>query len=242
MKLIKTEDYQELSKKGAELLMKEIKELEQPTIGLATGSTPEGLYKELIKYHQEENYSFKNVKSFNLDEYIGLAEEDENSYHYYMNDKLFNHIDIPLKQAYVPDGMAKDLDLECSSYEERIEKSGGIDIQLLGLGVNGHIGFNEPGTSFDSRTQVITLDKSTRNANAHFFSSGGEVPAQAISMGIQTIMDTKKIILLVSGKNKAHALKELLNREITEEFPATILHKHNDVTVIADEDALSELE
>src|SRR5699024_10682452 len=127
-------------------------------------------------------------------------------------------------------------------YEERIEKSGGIDIQLLGLGVNGHIGFNEPGISFDSRTQVITLDKSTQNANAHFFSSGGEVSARAIYMVIQTIMDTKKIILLVTGKNKSHALKELLNSEITEEFPATILHKYNDVTVIADEDALSELE
>src|SRR5699024_1193061 len=156
-------------------------------------------YKELIKYPQEENYSFKNVKSFNLDAYMGLAEEDENRYHYYMNDKLLNHIDIPLKQAYVPDGMETDLEIECSSYEERSENTGGIDIQLLGLGVNGHIRFNEPGTSFDSRTQVITLDKSTRNANAHFFSSGGEVPAQAISMGIQTIMDTKKIILLVSG-------------------------------------------
>src|SRR5699024_9429892 len=136
--------------------MKEIKELEQPTIGLATGSTPEGLYKELIKYHQEENYSFKNVKSFNLDEYIGLAEEDENSYHYHMNDKLSNHIDIPLSEGYVPYGMAKDLGLECSDDEERIEKSGAIEIQLLGLCFNGHIGINEPGTSFDSRTQVIT--------------------------------------------------------------------------------------
>ncbi len=243
MKIIKTKNYKELSKIGAELLIKEIQKLEHPIIGLATGSTPEGLYNEIIKFHQEANHSFRNVCSFNLDEYIGLPENDKNSYHYYMNDKLFNHIDIPLNQAYVPNGMAEDLESECLRYEEAIKESGGIDIQLLGLGVNGHIGFNEPGTSLDSRTQIITLDKSTRNANAHFFSSGGEVPAQAISMGIQSIMETKKVILLVSGKSKAHALKKLLaEEEVTEDFPATILHKHNDVTVIADQEALSELE
>lgn len=241
MKIIKTKNYEELSKIGAELLMEELLKLERPVIGLATGSTPEGLYSEVINFHKKTNHSFENVISFNLDEYIGLAEEDENSYHYYMNDKLFNHINIPFNQAHVPNGMANDLDSECTRYEEAIRDSGGIDIQLLGLGVNGHIGFNEPGTSFDSRTQIIKLDKSTRNANAHFFSLGGEVPAQAISMGIKSIMDTKKVILLVSGKNKAYALKKLLAGEVTEEFPATILHEHNDVTVIADEEALSEL-
>lgn len=239
MKIIKVKNYQELSKIGAELLIDELERLKRPVIGLATGSTPEGLYSEVIKYHKKNNCSFKNVISFNLDEYIGLPEEDINSYHYYMNDKLFNHIDLPLEQAYVPNGMAEDLQAECIRYEEEIKKTGGIDVQLLGLGVNGHIGFNEPGTSFDSRTQVITLNESTRNANAHFFSSGGEVPKQAISMGIKSIMETNKIILLVSGKNKAYALSKLLAGEITEEFPATILHKHNDVTIIADEAALS---
>lgn len=242
MKIIKTKNYNELSEKGAELLIKEIQKIECPVIGLATGSTPEGLYNEIIKYHKKTNHSFKNVCSFNLDEYIGLAEDNENSYHYYMNDKLFNHIDIPLDQAYVPDGMAEDLDSECQRYEEAIKALGGIDIQLLGLGVNGHIGFNEPGTSFDSRTQIVTLKKSTRNANAHFFSSGGEVPEKAISMGIQSIMDTRKIVLLVSGRNKASALKKFLTGEVTEDFPATILHKHDNVTVIADKEALSELE
>ncbi|HLR60041.1 MAG TPA: glucosamine-6-phosphate deaminase [Pseudogracilibacillus sp.] len=242
MKIIKTNNYDELSKKGAELLIEEIKKVERPVIGLATGSTPEGLYNEIIKFHKKTKYSFKNVYSFNLDEYIGLAEDNENSYHYYMNEKLFNHIDIPLAQAYVPDGMAEDLKSECTRYEEAIKALGGIDIQLLGLGVNGHIGFNEPGTSFDSRTQIITLEKSTRNANAHFFSSGGEVPEKAISMGVQSIMDTKKIVLLVSGKNKAAALKRFLTEDVTEDFPATILHKHHDVTVIADKEALSELE
>lgn len=242
LKIIKVENYDELSKKGAELLLKELIKLERPVIGLATGSTPEGVYKEMINYHKEENYSFKNVVSFNLDEYINLPEEDENSYHYYMKDKLFNHIDIPLNQTYVPDGMADDLELECNRYEEAIKQAGGINIQLLGLGVNGHIGFNEPGTAFDSKTHVITLDKSTRNANAHFFASGGDVPEQAISMGIKSIMQAENIILLVSGKNKARALKRFFEEELTEDFPATILHKHKNVTVIADKEALSELE
>lgn len=242
MKIVKVKTYDELSKIGAEILIEELLKKERPVIGLATGSTPEGLYGEIIEYHQKKNISFKNVISFNLDEYIGLDETNENSYHYYMKEKLFDHIDIPQNQAHVPDGMAEDLEFECSRYESEIKKTGGIDIQLLGLGVNGHIGFNEPGTSFDSRTQVITLDKSTRNANAHFFSSGGEVPAQAISMGIKSIMETKKIILLVSGKNKARALKELMKGEVTEEFPATILHNHSNVTIIADKEALSDME
>lgn len=242
MKLIKVSNYDELSKKGAEILVEELVKKEHPVIGLATGSTPEGLYSELIKKHKQSDISFKNVTSFNLDEYIGLDEENENSYHFYMKDKLFDHIDIPFDQAHVPDGMAEDLNGECERYEDEIRKTGGIDIQLLGLGVNGHIGFNEPGTSFDSRTHVITLEESTRNANAHFFASGGEVPAEAISMGVQSIMDTKKVVLLVSGKNKANALKKFMQGEITEEFPATILHKHNDVTIIADKEALSEME
>lgn len=241
MKLIKTKDYNELSKVACELTINYLKELVNPVLGLATGSTPEGLYSCLIDYHKKTGFSFADVKSFNLDEYIGLSEENENSYHYYMNEKLFSHIDIKPENTHVPNGMATDFSFECDRYEKEIKLAKGINLQLLGLGVNGHIGFNEPGTSFQSTTQVITLDKSTRNANAHFFASQGEVPKQAISMGIKSIMETEKIILLASGTKKANALYHLLEGDITEAFPASILNKHADVTIIADEDALSKI-
>jgi len=239
MNVIKAKDYDEMSTLACNLTIERMKNYKRPVLGLATGSTPEGLYRCLIENYEKGNISFNNVTTFNLDEYIGLDENNKNSYHYYMNKKLFEHIDLPKEQAYVPDGVASCFETECKQYEERIKKAGGIDIQLLGLGINGHIGFNEPGTSLKSRTHVVTLDESTRNANAHFFASEGEVPKRAISMGVQTIMESKEIILLVSGEKKAEALKRLMTGNISEQFPASVLHKHDDLTIVADEAALS---
>lgn len=242
MKVIKTKDYDEMSQEACKIIVEKINQLFNPVLGLATGSTPEGLYQYLIEQYKQKKVSFKNAMTFNLDEYVGLAEENKNSYHFYMNDKLFNHIDIQRKNAYVPNGVAEDLQRECETFEQLIANAGGIDLQLLGLGINGHIGFNEPGTPFTSRTHVVRLDESTRNANSHFFASKGEVPNKAISMGIATIMESKEIILLVSGEKKAEALKKLLTGEVNETFPASVLHEHENVTVIADEAALSKVE
>lgn len=242
MNIIKAVDYDEMSRLACQLTLERMKTYKSPVLGLATGSTPEGLYRCLIEQYKRGNISFRNVTTFNLDEYIGLDESNKNSYHYYMNEKLFNHIDLPKENAYVPNGTAASFDKECEQYEKLIRDAGGIDIQLLGLGINGHIGFNEPGTKLDSRTHVVTLDESTRNANAHFFASEGEVPKQAISMGVQTIMESKEIILLVSGEKKAKALKRLITGEVSEDFPASVLHRHRHVTIIADDDALSLIE
>lgn len=241
MKIIKVKDYEALSQKAFELTQSEIEEIEKPVVGLATGSTPEGLYQKMIEHHAT-GYSYEQLISFNLDEYIGLAETDSNSYHYYMNEKLFDHIDIKPENAHVPSGITRDYEKECADYENAIKNSGGIDIQLLGLGVNGHIGFNEPGTPFDSTTHVVELEESTRDANAHYFASKGEVPKEAISMGIATIMRSKKIILLVSGVKKSPALNKLLTKEISEAFPVSALHDHPNVTVIADEAAFTYVE
>src|SRR5699024_1814691 len=227
-----TKDYNDMSNVACELTVQKMKHYEKPVLGLATGSTPEGLYKCLIKNYRNNDVSFKNVTTFNLDEYIGLDEDNENSYHFYMNEKLFDHIDLPKENAHVPNGVCKCFDTECKEYEELIAKAGGIDLQLLGLGINGHIGFNEPGTSLESRTHVVTLEESTRNANAHFFASEGEVPKRAISMGVATIMESKEVILLVSGEKKARALKRLVTGEVSEEFPASILQQHENVTIV----------
>ncbi|WP_373893392.1 glucosamine-6-phosphate deaminase [Virgibacillus natechei] len=238
MEIIKVKDYEEMSEKGCSLLMNKIQQLENPVLGLATGSTPEGLYQKLIEKNQQNEVSFKNVSTFNLDEYVGLEKTDSNSYDYYMNEKLFNHIDIQSNNTHVPNGMASDLQKECSSYEEIIRDAQGVDVQILGLGLNGHIGFNEPGTPFSSRTHAVDLDESTREANARFFDSMNDVPMKAITMGIETIMESKSIILLVSGEGKAEAVYKLVNGEVTEDFPASILQNHEHVTIVGDEAAL----
>ncbi|WP_085991635.1 glucosamine-6-phosphate deaminase [Oceanobacillus senegalensis] len=238
MNLIKVKDYEEMSNRACEYLVKKIHELDNPVLGLATGSTPEGLYKRLIEKYNSDEVSFKGVTTFNLDEYVGLSKEDPQSYHYYMMDKFFNHIgDISSENIHLPNGTAEDLEQECKDYEVLIRKAGHVDIQVLGIGKNGHIGFNEPGTPFTSRTHVVELDESTRQANSRFFDSMDDVPKQAISMGIETIMESKEIILLVSGEGKAEALARLLetDAETTEDFPASVLRKHNHVTIIADE-------
>lgn len=240
MKVVKVKDYDEMSEKACSFILDKIQRLENPVLGLATGSTPEGLYKQLIEKYQQKEVSFEKVSTFNLDEYVGMAKEDFQSYHYYMNHKLFKHIDISMDHVNLPNGIAENLDKECRDYESRILQAGQVDIQVLGIGVNGHIGFNEPGTPFTSRTHIVDLDDSTRKANARYFDSIDDVPKQAITMGIETIMESKEILLLVSGSKKGEALASLLNDEdeVSQDFPASILKHHQRVTVIADQAAL----
>jgi len=239
LKVIQAKDYDDMSEKACEMITDSLKGLENPVLGLATGSTPEGLYQRIIEKYEQKEISFQNAMTFNLDEYVGLAKDDPNSYYHYMNEKLFKHIDIPKEHIHIPNGTAADLEKECNDYEQLILAQNHIDLQLLGLGVNGHIGFNEPGTPFSSRTSVVDLVESTINANARFFDSIDDVPTQAISMGIKTIMESQEIILLASGESKAEAIAKLINGEVSEEFPASILKNHKRVTVIADEAALA---
>lgn len=237
LKLITTSNYEELSQKAAGEIISRIQRNPSLNLGLATGSTPTGLYQELIKDHKQNQTSYKEINTFNLDEYMGIPKEDRNSYHYFMCEHLFEHIDIPLDQTHIPDGTAMDLDEECRRYEHFIEEHGGIDLQILGIGQNGHIGFNEPGTPFDSRTHIIDLSESTRKANSRFFESLEDVPKQAITMGIDSIMDSKEIFLLVSGSSKAKALARLMNGDVSEQFPASVLQNHPNVTIFADKEA-----
>ncbi len=239
MEVIRVKDFDEMSERAASFLAERIERLENPVLGLATGSTPEGLYQCLIKKYNQGEISFKQVKSFNLDEYVGLEKTDPNSYYYFMKRNLFDHVDISLNHVRVPNGVAADLQQECDEHEKAIKAAGGIDVQLLGIGANGHIGFNEPGSTFKSKTHVADLDESTIQANSRFFNSMEEVPTQAISMGIETIMNSKEILLLISGESKAEALAKLLHGEVTEKVPASILKNHPNVTVIADEAAFT---
>lgn len=238
MQLVKVDNYEEMSRKACSILVEHIQENQNPVIGLATGSTPEKLYSCLIDEYKQGKVSFQHVTTFNLDEYVGLKKDDVNSYHHYMKEKLFDHVDLEEDRIHLPNGQSGNVEQDCLAYEKQIEEAGGIDIQVLGLGLNGHIGFNEPGTPFSSLTHAVELSQSTRRANARFFSGIDEVPTQAISMGIASIMASKKILLLVSGKQKAEALHRLLNSEVTEAFPASILQTHPDVTILADELAL----
>ncbi len=227
-----------MSQKAAAYIIDKVRVKPNLKLGLATGGTPIGTYQNLIKDHQEHGTSYQQVVTFNLDEYIGISSDHENSYRFYMNDHLFNHIDIPIGQTFIPNGNADNIEAECVRYEQLIQHYGGIDLQILGIGSNGHIGFNEPGTSFHSKTHVIDLAPSTIKANARFFSSLAEVPTKAITMGISTIMNSKEILLLVSGENKKEAMKKLSTGEISESFPASVLRNHSNVTIMVDQAAL----
>lgn len=238
MKLIRTENYTEMSLVAGKLIVDKIRSNPSLTLGLATGSTPKGVYDYLIEDYGANRTSYTQVKSVNLDEYIGLPAKDPNSYHYFMNENLFSHLDIIENHTHIPNGAAGDLEQECLRYEQLIKELGGIDLQLLGIGQNGHIGFNEPGTAFNSRTHIVTLAHNTREANSRFFNSLDEVPTHAITMGIASILESKEILLLVSGEGKAEALNKFVNGEISEDFPASALKYHENVTVIADKDAL----
>lgn len=234
MNIINVKNNEELSSKAADIIADKIKSDKNSVLGLATGSTPVRTYEILIDRVASGDLSFKDVTTFNLDEYAGLSGEHENSYRYFMNDVLFNHIDIDLNNTYIPNGLASDLKKECAEYDASIGKKGPVDLQVLGLGLNGHIAFNEPGSSFEGRTQLTKLTESTIEANARFFDSMDEVPTEAITMGIETILEAKEILLLVHGEAKAAILKEVLNGPVTEEVPGSALQNHPNVTVITD--------
>ncbi|KEH93956.1 glucosamine-6-phosphate deaminase [Clostridium botulinum] len=241
MKILSFKDYNELSKEASKIVLNQVISKPNSILGLATGSTPLGMYKNLIVAYQNKNIDFSKIKTFNLDEYYGLSKHNNQSYYHYMMENLFNHINIDINNINIPNGTASDILKECSDYEDKIKNYNGIDLQILGIGVNGHIGFNEPSTYFEPSTHVVTLDKKTIESNSRFFSSKEEVPTKAISMGIKTIMNAKKIILLANGKNKADAIFKTVNGKIDPNIPASILQLHNDVTLILDKDAASKL-
>ncbi len=237
MKIIIAENYQSMSRKAADLIIQQIQKKKSSVLGLATGNTPLGMYKNLIKAHKKGEVSFKKITVFNLDEYAGLSENSENSYRYYMLENLFKHIDIDKKNIFILNGAAKNLKKECENFEKMIKEKGGIDLQILGIGLNDHIGFNEPGSSFKSNTRPVDLTMSTREANGKYFSNINEVPKMALTMGLATITRAKKIILLASGKEKAAIIAKALKGKIKPTVPASILQKHPDVTVILDKEA-----
>jgi glucosamine-6-phosphate deaminase len=234
MNVIIVENYDEMSRLAATNIKDVITEKPNAILGLATGSTPIGTYKELIKMNKNNEIDFSKVKTINLDEYIGLGEKNTQSYRYFMNENLFNHINIKKENTFLPNGLARDIQEETDNYDKKIDELGGIDIQILGIGTNGHIAFNEPNDVLTSGTHLTYLTQSTINANSRFFNSIDEVPKTAITMGLGQIMKSKKILLLAHGENKAEVVKEVLSGQITSKNPATMLQMHKDVTIIID--------
>lgn len=240
MVIIKAKDYEDMSKRAAALLAEQIAQKPDSVLGLATGSTPVGAYRELAEKFRRKELSFSKVKTVNLDEYVGLLPEHEQSYRYFMQKHLFGLVDIKPENTHIPDGMAKNIRHACREYDALIDSLGGIDLQLLGIGHNGHIGFNEPAKVFEKETHVVELKESTIAANARFFSSPGAVPRRAVTMGILSIMRAKRILLLASGADKAEIVKEAFFGPITPAVPASVLQLHPAATVIADGEALKE--
>lgn len=238
MRIIAAKDYAEMSRKGASIVASTVVLNPRAVLGLATGSTPVGMYKQLVKWYNQGDLGFKSVQSVNLDEYVGLDGENDQSYRFFMNDNLFSHVNIDIKNTHVPNGRAADLEGECKNYDRLIEDLGGVELQVLGIGNNGHIGFNEPAEAFDQGTHLVDLKESTIQANARFFASIDDVPRQALTMGIQTIMRAKNILLLVSGSGKKDILFDSLCGPITPKVPASVLQLHPSCTVVADDEAL----
>ena len=241
MRIIKAKDYDDLSRKAANIISAQVLLKPDCVLGLATGSTPIGTYKQLIEWYEKGDLDFSAAKSVNLDEYRGLTKDNDQSYYYFMYNNLFKHININMENTNVPDGTEPDSEKECSRYENVIEAYGGVDLQLLGLGHNGHIGFNEPDKDFPRTTHCVDLTQSTIEANKRFFASVDDVPKQAYTMGIGTIMKARKILLVVSGADKAQILHNVLCGPVTPEVPASILQLHSDVIVVADEAAMAKL-
>lgn len=239
MKLYRAENYEHMSRKGANIVSAQVIMKPDCTLGLATGSTPVGMYRQLISWYEKGDLDFSEVRSINLDEYVGLKPDDKNSYRYFMNDNLFDHVNIDKANTHVPNGMAGDIQAECDRYNGLLRQNGGIDMQVLGIGRNGHIGFNEPGDAFEKETCCIALTQSTLDANARYFDSVDAMPHKAITMGIKSIMQSKSILLLVSGENKAEALYNSFWGPVTPKVPASILQLHNNVTIVADDAALT---
>ncbi|SCG81792.1 glucosamine-6-phosphate deaminase [Proteiniborus sp. DW1] len=241
MRIIVANDYEAMSKKAAHIIVSQIVLKPNCVLGLATGSTPIDTYKELINLYKMGVIDFSDVTSFNLDEYFGLPKNNPQSYDYFMKANLFNHINIDDEKINIPNGMTDNVVRECAEYEKKIEAAGGIDLQLLGIGRNGHIGFNEPSDHFEPKTHLVQLDEDTIKANSRFFDSIEDVPTKAISMGIGSIMKAKKILLLASGAEKADAIYDTVKGPITPKVPASILQLHPDVTIIVDKEAASRL-
>ncbi len=236
MKLIIVKDYEEMSQTAAEIVAEQVKIKPDSIIGFATGSTPIGLYKKLIKKYENGEVSFKGITTVNLDEYVGLDGEHEQSYNYFMNHNLFNHIDVDKNNVNIPNGKPNGLYAECVRYMDKLENLK-QDIQILGIGSNGHIGFNEPGTRFKSVTHVVELTESTIQDNSRLFDDISEVPRMAITMGISEIMNAKHILVLANGEGKAEAVYKMIKGEVTEACPASVLQNHPNCTVIIDEKA-----
>lgn len=241
MRIYCEKDYNAVSRRTANLIAAQILSKPDCVLGLATGSSPVGTYKELIQWCEQGDLSFREVRSVNLDEYYGLAPEHDQSYRYFMNTNLFNHVDIAPENTNVPSGLAADPAEECARYEEKVAALGYADLQLLGMGRNGHIGFNEPCDSFPVATHLVDLTESTIEANARFFASADDVPRQALTMGIGTIMRARKILVVVNGADKADAVWKAFAGPIVPQVPASILQLHPDVTLVGDESALSKL-
>ena len=239
MEFIVAKNYEEMSRKAADVIAELVARKPSCILGLATGSTPEGLYAQLVKDCQEGKISFKDVSTYNLDEYRGLENDHPQSYHYFMEQHLFNHVDIDLAATHVPDGSNPDAAAACADYEAAIKASGGVDMQLLGLGHNGHIGFNEPADTFAKETNCVELTRSTIEANSRLFDHIDEVPTQAYTMGIGTIMRAAKILVVANGEGKAQIVRDAFFGPVTPQVPASILQFHPDVTVIVDEAAAS---
>lgn len=239
MTIYAAKDYLDLSRKAANIIFAQITLKQNSVLGLATGSTPVGTYQQLIEKYQKGDLDFSRVRTVNLDEYKGLSGDHDQSYRYFMNQNLFSHVNIDMKNTNVPNGLEEDSEKECSRYNQVIRSMDGIDLQLLGIGGNGHIGFNEPSSVFEQETHLVTLTEQTRQANARFFASVDQVPTHAYTMGIKNIMDAGKVLLLASGESKAATLYDSFFGPITPDVPASILQLHHNCIVIADEPALA---
>ena len=241
MEVVICADYEELSAAAAGVVAGVIRGKPDAVLGLATGSTPLGLYEELVRMHAEEGLDFSQVTTFNLDEYVGLAGEHEQSYRHFMNENLFEHVNVPLERTHVPSGTAEDYCVHCRQYEQLIEQAGGIDVQVLGIGSDGHIAFNEPGTSLASRTHVTTLTEQTIRDNARFFQKKQDVPIYAVTMGVGTILEARKLLLLATGAGKADAVAAAVEGPVTSMCTASSLQLHPDAAVFLDEGAAGNL-
>ena len=239
MKLIRVRDYEDMSRKVANIIGAHIILKPTTVLGLATGTTPIGTYQQLIKAYENGDLDFSQVRTYNLDEYRGLTHDDPQSYHFFMNDQLFNHINIDPVNVHVPDGSNPDADVACSEYDRMVEEAGYCDLQLLGIGRNGHIGFNEPDEVFSKGTHCVDLTQSTIEANARLFEREEDVPRQAYTMGTQTIMNARMVVVAANGENKAQAVHDMCFGPITPQCPASILQLHPNVVVVADEEALA---
>lgn len=239
MRVIVCENYEKMSEKAAEIVSSQVILKPDCVLGLATGSTPVGMYKKLAEMYSSGYVDFSCVKTFNLDEYYPIKRDNVQSYYSFMYENLFSKINIDLKITHIPNGETDDPECECENYEKMIKQSGGIDLQILGIGQNGHIGFNEPASSLNPRTHLTNLTENTIKANSRFFGSSDDVPKQALTMGISTILSAKKIVLLASGSNKSSVVSALLKGGISTSIPATMLKTHPDVVLICDSDAYS---